>query len=336
MVSAMRKTLLGRPSPRDGKHGKMGRQDGGLGVNSRSGKVDAAPEDSGAPPRRQPRRPRRIILVRHGQSTGNVDEVVYTHTPDWKVTLTEKGRDQAQAAGRAFRTLLDGDETAGPVFIYSSPYKRCVETADTLIEAAGIDESRVVGRREEPRIREQDFGNFQDPQKMRECKISRNEFGRFFYRFPNGESGADVYDRVSTWLETLYREMEFGLITPDTTLLLVTHGLTARLILMRWYHWSVEAFEQTYNPGNAQLMVMERQIDAHGGLYYTLAKDTIAAIRLPEDAQAQEAIERKRQLLITKNMSARDGLEATPVSSKKDLNPAPADDDAESVETLEC
>ena len=88
--------------------------------------------------------------------------------------------------------------------------------------------------------------------------------------------------------------------------------------------------------GNAQLMVMERQIDAHGGLYYTLAKDTIAAIRLPEDAQAQEAIERKRQLLITKNMSARDGLEATPVSSKKDLNPAPADDDAESVETLEC
>ena len=28
--------------------------------------------------------PRRIILVRHGQSLGNVDETVFTHTPDWK------------------------------------------------------------------------------------------------------------------------------------------------------------------------------------------------------------------------------------------------------------
>lgn len=182
--------------------------------------------------------------------------------------------------------------------------------------------------------RAEDFGNFQDPQKMRECKVSRNEFGRFFYRFPNGESGADVYDRVSTWLETLYREMEFGLITPDTTLLLVTHGLTARLILMRWYHWSVEAFEETYNPGNAQLMVMERHTDAEGGLYYVLAPEAIAAIRLPEEAQAQEEIERKRQLLITKNMSARDikndSAPPTPAATKKAMSKE------DSVEVLEC
>lgn len=334
MIRAMRQTLMGRTSPREHAPGgaHMEHQNGGLGKVQPAAPIAESPPP--APARRQPRRPRRIILVRHGQSAGNVDETVYTHTPDWKVSLTDKGRDQAQAAGRSFKKILDGDAAAGPVFIYSSPYARCQETVEHLVAAAGVPESRIVGRRQEPRIREQDFGNFQDPQKMRECKVSRNEFGRFFYRFPNGESGADVYDRVSTWLETLYREMEFGLITPDTTLLLVTHGLTARLILMRWYHWSVEAFEETYNPGNAQLMVMERHTDAEGGLYYVLAPEAIAAIRLPEEAQAQEEIERKRQLLITKNMSARDikndAAPPTPAATKKAMSKE------DSVEVLEC
>ena len=45
---------------------------------------------------------------------------------------------------------------------------------------------------------------------MRQYRSERVRFSRFFYRFPNGESGADVYDRVSTWLESLYREMACG------------------------------------------------------------------------------------------------------------------------------
>ena len=46
--------------------------------------------------------------------------------------------------------------------------------------------------REELRIREQDFGNFQDPEQMKECKAARSSFGRFFYRFPSGESGLAI------------------------------------------------------------------------------------------------------------------------------------------------
>lgn len=329
MFGRLRDTVMGRPAPT---------------------KVEASPVKAASPmplapmgeevPRtrstvshgRQPRRPRRIILVRHGQSVGNVDAQVYADTPDWKVGLTAKGREQSQAAGRGFRALLDSDPSPGPVFIYSSPYKRCKETVDNLLAGADIGEDRIAGRREEPRIREQDFGNFQDPQKMKECKVCRDEFGRFFYRFPNGESGADVYDRVSTFFESLYREMEFGLITPETSLLLVTHGLTARLILMRWYHWSVESFEATYNPGNAQLMVMDRQLDESGGLYYSLSAETIRTIRLPEEAQAAEKSERQRQLLITKNMSGREVSSNSKVAPETDRDDPP--DDA-GVEVLE-
>ncbi|CAI7858268.1 unnamed protein product [Closterium sp. NIES-54] len=35
-------------------------------------------------------RPHRIILVRHGQSEGNVDEAAYTRIPDSKIALTKK------------------------------------------------------------------------------------------------------------------------------------------------------------------------------------------------------------------------------------------------------
>ena len=50
----------------------------------------------------------------------------------------------------------------------------------------------------------------QDKEKMQKNKDERARFGRFYYRFPQGESGADVYDRVSTWLESLFREMSYG------------------------------------------------------------------------------------------------------------------------------
>ena len=57
--------------------------------------------------------------------------------------------------------------------------------------------SRVSGVREEPQLREQDFGNFQDSTGLAREKAERESYGRFFYRFPNGESGADVYDRCA-------------------------------------------------------------------------------------------------------------------------------------------
>jgi hypothetical protein len=36
-------------------------------------------------------RPARIILVRHGESEGNVNSLVYTTTQDHEINITEKG-----------------------------------------------------------------------------------------------------------------------------------------------------------------------------------------------------------------------------------------------------
>ena len=46
-------------------------------------------------------------------------------------------------------------------------------------------------------LREQDVGNFQEAAQQKQDWDDRQRFGRFWYRFPNGESGADVYDRLT-------------------------------------------------------------------------------------------------------------------------------------------
>ena len=84
----------------------------------------------------------------------------------------------------------------------------------------------------------------------------RINFSTFYYRVPDGESGADVFDRVSIFLETLYRDFQKPNY-PDNTLI-VTHGMTLRLFLMRWFHWTIEEFEALQNPHNCQIVVMQK------------------------------------------------------------------------------
>lgn len=40
---------------------------------------------------------------------------------------------------------------------------------------------------EDPRIREQEWGNFQEPSQMDAIMVERRKIGAFFYRFPTGE-----------------------------------------------------------------------------------------------------------------------------------------------------
>ncbi|CAI5458657.1 unnamed protein product [Closterium sp. Yama58-4] len=207
-------------------------------------------------------RPHRIILVRHGQSEGNVDEAAYTRIPDSKIALTRKGWEQAVERGRKLRELIEADgEEDFKVYFYVSPYTRTLQTLRGV--GLAFERERIAGVREEPRIREQDFGNFQDREKMRREKKVRLSYGRFFYRFPDGESAADVYDRVTGFRETLRADIDVGRFQREEAaarnmnLVLVSHGLTLRVFLMRWYKWTVEQFEGLYNFPNAGCMIMQ-------------------------------------------------------------------------------
>lgn len=106
----------------------------------------------------------------------------------------------------------------------------------------------------------------------------RADYGHFFYRIPNGESAADAYDRVSGFNESLWRQFgeddfasvcvlgktPFQLLINDykLTLYAVTHGLMSRVFLMKWYHFTVEYFEDLRNVNHCEFLIMRKQENA--------------------------------------------------------------------------
>eukprot|EP00959_Pyramimonas_sp_CCMP1952_P058393 1219848-Pyramimonas_sp.AAC.1 len=161
-------------------------------------------------------------------------------TPDHRVRLTERGKQQARKAGETLASLVGKD---GRVYFYVSPY---IRTLQTLLElSAFYDSKQIAGVREDARIREQEFGNLQD-ERMPLSKRKRLSYGRFFFRFPDGESAADVFDRSTSFRETLRNDIEGkrfeGEDTDKLTVVIVTHGITLRVLLMRWFKLSVSQF----------------------------------------------------------------------------------------------
>lgn len=243
---------------------------------------------TGATPRDYRILPQRIVLVRHAESEGNVDNRAYTYLPDPQVPLTPKGWRQALDAGETIKRLATASGETPKLFFYTSPYLRSKQTYEGVAQA--FDTEQIAGVQEEVQLREQDFGNFQDAEGKKREKAERLRFGRFFYRFPNGESGADVYDRMTLFEDHLVRDINAGRFSRDSSLVLVTHGLALRIFLMRWFHWTVDQFMQVYNPPNAMPLILERvTTDAesrpggpvtwiHTKALYSLSKESMAVL----------------------------------------------------------
>ena len=193
--------------------------------------------------------PRRIILVRHGESEANVNPIVYSQVPDHLIHLTETGKKQAYEAGHKIARLIN-KETFG---IYVSPYVRTQETKGAILE--GLDCSPVFDY-QDPSLREQEYGNLPTPAASAVNREQRERCGSFFYRFPDGESCADIYDRMCSFLESLFRQFERE-DSPDN-IIIVSHGTAINCFLMRWFHWTVEKFETLPKMGNCEIIVIER------------------------------------------------------------------------------
>eukprot|EP00574_Skeletonema_japonicum_P008676 CAMPEP_0201729500 /NCGR_PEP_ID=MMETSP0593-20130828/19274_1 /ASSEMBLY_ACC=CAM_ASM_000672 /TAXON_ID=267983 /ORGANISM="Skeletonema japonicum, Strain CCMP2506" /LENGTH=244 /DNA_ID=CAMNT_0048221857 /DNA_START=211 /DNA_END=944 /DNA_ORIENTATION=- len=201
---------------------------------------------------------------------GTQMKAAYVTTADWRIPLTNLGKEQAVDAGRILREKIS-EEDAKVVF-YHSPYLRTRQTLDELLPY--FSDSEILSCLEEPRICEQQIGNFQNVQQVLDAKKERSKFGRFFYRFPSGEAGLDVYNRVSSFIPTLVRDLDryrrSGIDMDNVNVVIVTHGLALRLFLMRWFQWSVECFEESQNPGNCELVTMNKRKDHEGHAWMEL------------------------------------------------------------------
>jgi broad specificity phosphatase PhoE len=162
--------------------------------------------------------PAGLVLVRHGQSTGNLAdaharsthaEVVDVADRDADVPLSPLGRAQAAAVAR----WLTQDPAAPPVpdVVIASPYLRAHDTARAVVselQAAGHD----VQLRTDERLRERDLGWWDGltglgvRARYPEEAERRRRIGKFYYRPPGGESWCDVALRVRSLLASLREE----------------------------------------------------------------------------------------------------------------------------------
>eukprot|EP01065_Artemidia_motanka_P011729 TRINITY_DN16387_c0_g1_i1.p1 TRINITY_DN16387_c0_g1~~TRINITY_DN16387_c0_g1_i1.p1 ORF type:complete len:307 (+),score=118.24 TRINITY_DN16387_c0_g1_i1:41-922(+) len=218
----------------------------------------SAEEWSWAPRLAAPQAVKRVILVRHAQSIANTDHQVYTYTPDWCIPLTQRGWQQARALGRKLRCVV-GDS---PLFWYVSPFVRTRQTYQGMMQGLGKD-AHVASATEEPRVTEMQFANYQPPRQMNYFFGLRQLFGRFFYQFPRGESSLHVHQRVCSFIQSLNFDSErlSSRGVRDASVVVVTHGITLRSFLLRWFRMGVREFDRMLVPRNCAMVVLERQAD---------------------------------------------------------------------------
>lgn len=210
------------------------------------------------------KRPKRIILIRAGQIHG------YGHTCDCKVAglpvcslkpeferpLTEEGKLQALRAGIALKHVVN-DETCT---FYASPYKSCKQTFTYI--AGSFPDLATCQYVEDPRLRNQDRGDWHlkvAADKNKGYLEGADKVGKFFWRWPGGESAADVYDRMSSFMETMYRKWQH-VDRPDN-FIIITHAICIQAWMSRWFHWDIDTFQRLEKFKNGQIAVMEKQYD---------------------------------------------------------------------------
>lgn len=209
----------------------------------------------------------RIVLVRHGESLGNVDPSIHATTPDHAVPLSARGRAQAREAGARIADWLAaqlGDDRT-PVRLWVSPYRRTRETADEVLAAAG---DRITDRVEHILLCEQQFGLFDGvpeaelptrfPAEFAYYDMQCRFGGKFWARMPQGESRFDVAKRIHQAFGTLHRDAhEHGI----HNVIVICHGVTLRAFVMMWCHLSPEWFEAERNPNNCAIRLIDSGLD---------------------------------------------------------------------------
>lgn len=131
----------------------------------------------------------KVILIRHGRSTGNDDNSFYKHGIDSAVCLTKLGVLQSLNTGEQLKSIMNSylHWNWQGVLAYTSEYTRAQQTARIVLDKMGLP---TVIPTIEPAINERQYGN--------------NDIPSDFHRNPyatctNGESLVECRNRSSAW-----------------------------------------------------------------------------------------------------------------------------------------
>lgn len=161
-----------------------------------------------------PMEPSGLIILRHGETTWNVEGRYQGHLDS---PLTPRGEAQARALARR---LTSASFTA----LYSSDLGRASQTAGFIAQATGHQ------IRPDPRLRERNLGIFQGLLKSEIKQKLADEYRLFKtggpdHAMPGGESDRQAAERSLACLEELARRHS------SQTIVVVAHGGTISMLL---------------------------------------------------------------------------------------------------------
>ena len=154
----------------------------------------------------------KLLLVRHGQTEGNVEERYQGRTD---TELNETGLKQSdELAQRLSNEHID--------CVYSSDLKRAMQTAERVASARNL---RVNPRKE---LRELDVGEFEG-KRLEEIVEDHGSLEEMWsegeWRAPGGETLSELVDRVDRFVGEVRQRHE------GETVLVVAHGGTLRSLI---------------------------------------------------------------------------------------------------------
>jgi len=182
----------------------------------------------------------KIIIVRHCQAEGNLKRF-FQGSID--TDITELGEKQIEKVAE----LLSGE----PIEVmYSSPKKRAMKTAE------GINIYHKLPIKTDDEIVEIDAGDWEgvlltDIEKIYPEQMDnwRNDPAKF--HAPNGESMAEVYERVKKALLRIVSENK------DKTICIVSHGCAIKNMMCFAHGWEVEDIKGVPLGTNTSVNVVE-------------------------------------------------------------------------------
>ncbi len=200
----------------------------------------------------------RLFLIRHGQSIQNTKENYDLKLPDHKVYLSKEGEKQAVEVGKFLKSYVDTNNIdLENATLWVSPYERTRKTAQIINEYLNIKKIK-----EDITLIEQRYGLFSDKEIEVIKKMYPTEFqfydnywqndGKFYAKLPLGESPYDVALRTKQFLETIFRDT-------SENLFIVSHGTTIRTLIMNWFHYPPEWYNQEPTMDNCSVILIESE-----------------------------------------------------------------------------
>lgn len=171
-----------------------------------------------------------IVLLRHGQTCGNVSKANYIDVDENEMILTERGNNEMLGLATTLQQL---DIPVSRVLL--APERRCRDSALLLglpAEASEVDE----------RLRSQSWGSLTFPGVRETLTRSKSWPSGLDVRFPDGETAREVLERCRPVADEL-RTRE--LTEPGMLHAVVTHGVIIKLLLAQWLSWSDTQIEAT-------------------------------------------------------------------------------------------